>query len=205
MATTTYVPTPQTDEQPPQAGRNWKTIAGVIALVAMLIGCVVLVFALINENRDEPPQPKPPISNEAQVREQAYKASDPIVRDVFQSREAGQELDPRTVTRGFVDSVEETQSYLRERGLTEKGADKLVSVTPAGYGTSGVGPLRTTMNACFTVGRQLLDKSGKDVRTTPKGEPVTPGMKLSRTYFLVQDSSAATGWALDQTTEGGPC
>lgn len=201
MATTTYLPTPQTDEQPPQSGRDWKTIAGVIAIVAMLIGCAVLVFALINENRDEPPQPNPPISNEAQVREQAYKDSEPVARAFIA---ADQSTVPSTgVTDGMEAALNQAVAENTAAGLTPKGADTVISVTPIEYRKTTAGESETRLKVCTAVGRQLIDKSGKNVRVMPDGSPANPGTRLGRTVSVIKVQG--NEWLVDDATLEGPC
>lgn len=201
MATTTYVPTPQTDEQPPPSGRNWKTIAGIIALVAMLIGCVVLVFALINENK-ETPTPTPPISNEAQVREQAYKDAEPVVR-AFDAAGQSNTVPATGLTdrmeKIFRDSIEAQKND----GFKYTGKDTLISVTPVEYRKNAAGEPETLFRTCSTVGTQVIDKSGKNVRVMPNGSPAPPGSKIGSTVTVTKVQG--NEWLVDDATVDGPC
>lgn len=204
MATTTYVPTPQTDEQPPTKGGNGSTIlkAAVFIALAAIIG--VLVYLLIQENKDEPtPKPPPTISSEAQVRDQAYKAGPPIAREAFQTLQATRTLPVNLSTQVMRDSIAEGLAFEKKQGTVTKGVDKLVSATPVGFDQQADGD-HVTIKTCFSVGATITNKDGQNVRVAPDGTPAPPGTRLTATYYLVQPPGSST-YLVDQIVSDGKC
>lgn len=202
MATTTYVPTPQTDEQPPTKGGNGSTIlkAAVFIALAAIIG--VLVYLLIQENKDEStPKPPPTISSEAQVRDQAYKASEPLARE-FEGAVQGRTVPSAGLTTNMQTRLEKSFAAEKASGMTYKGKDVLVSVTPLEYRNNAAGEPETLMKTCSTVGTQVLDKSGKNVRVMPDGSPATPGTKIGGTVTVTKVQGT---WLVSDSTVDGPC
>lgn len=205
MATTTQQPIIDAHEQPP-AGRNWKLIGQVALLIAMIIGCVVLVFLLIGENREAEPAPAPTIADQAAIREAAFKASEPIVRDVFVTLEGGlATIPPTSISSDLRSQLEKIPADDKAGGITRKGADTIVSVTPKIFepkGTTTTQADRVGMTVCFTVGAETL-KDGKNIRVAPDGTPAPPGTRLQKTYYLAPTSDGK--WLVDQIEAGGPC
>lgn len=204
MATTTQDPYIDVDEQPP-AGRNWKLIGQVALLIAMIIGCVVLVFLIIGENREEP-APAPTIADTAAIRDAAFKASDPIVRDVFTTSGGLATIPEDGISSDLRARIESDKAADKDRGITKKGTDTLVSVTPKIFepkGTTTIQADRVGMTVCYTVGREFLDKDGKNVRVYPDGTPAPPGSRMSSTYRL--QPTVDGDWLVHEVTVGGPC
>lgn len=203
MATTTDQPTLEADEDP-NAGFDRKATIFMATLAGL--GAAFLAWTLISGQwglgADEKPAPTPTVSNEAQVREQAYKDTEPIVREFIRTSQ-GSKIPTAGITQDLRAAMAKDAADDKARGITSKGEDQLLSVKPTSYDANALNfGQRVGMDACLTVGMQLIDKSGKNVRVTPDGKPAIPGERISRTYYLIQDGSK---WVVHQVQAGGSC